>query len=144
MGGSLITPEPGTVVPGTKVVIFVDSANQPTGIWEGEITNFYARYIGSVQGQCSWECKAVITDSRASEKWLNKSPYFVYDVMFPNEALSRLFARIDESKQEINGLKKRLETERNVLYGAMKAMVSSDAMDKFFEALGLKEGGKKI
>ena len=144
MSGTFKTKNTTAPTVGEKVVIFVDNANQPTGIWEGELIS-RGTYIGIlIHGEYSWSCEAKITDSRVEKKWLDQNPHLNYIVMYPDEALIPIFARVDEYRNEINGLKKRMENERNVLYGAMKAMVSNEAMQLFLEALGFKEGGKKM
>ena len=120
MSGTLISN--GTVPKeGGKVVIFVNEVNSPTGIWEGVFIKV-GRYYGAEVGISSLECVAQVIDPRAPKEWQNREPHVNYDVKTYEEAFPDLVKAIEEQKQEVKGLKKRMKIERDVLHGALKAM----------------------
>jgi hypothetical protein len=122
---------------GDKVVIFVDDKNSPTGVWEGVLTKVSAdRGVGSGWAPCS----AKIVDKRARGlpgSLYGFEPIINYDVRSYEEALPLLMESIEEQKREIKGLQKRMKNERDVLYGALKAMVSPEATKKLEELVEL-------
>ncbi|MCX6736328.1 MAG: hypothetical protein NTZ13_04555 [Candidatus Parcubacteria bacterium] len=135
--GTFISKDSNKPEHGTKVVIFVDSANNPTGVWEGVIhgtDDFSCDKHGDIYTR---KCSAKITDPRVHEKWLNQFPSVNYDVLPVDEAVSRVFARMDEQRKEINGLQRKIKGEREVFHGLFKALVSPEAMAKLEELIGL-------
>ncbi len=120
------------------VVIFVNDVNRPTGIWRGVLKET-GDYVGSVitGGLTDSPCRAEIWDDRAPKEWQNREPSVNYTVMSFERAFPELIAAIEEQKREVRGLQKRMKTERDVLYGAMKAMVSPETAQKLEELIGL-------
>lgn len=126
----------------TTVLIVVDSVNTPTGVWEGKIIeasddakNVSPTIERHTPGTRWTHCKAQITDPRAPKAYQGREPHLNYSVYMPNLGMKYLMGQLVEAKAETKGLKHRLEIERSVFHGALKAMVSSDSFAKLEKLL---------
>ncbi|MFZ2804688.1 MAG: hypothetical protein WA001_05740 [Patescibacteria group bacterium] len=143
MDGSLIFDPFDDVRVNSRVFIVVDDTKihgctkSPRGFWMGKLIE-----VGQTTeyAECSdTPCTAIITDpevkkSPTNAKFFNKQPNLPYDAYTPCAAIEFLLRKREEDRREINGLNKRLDIERSVFHGALKAMVSDKGFDKL-EAL---------
>jgi len=127
-----------------KVVIIAKNDNKSADIWEGFIYDIDDEQIGigGVPPNEIFfrECQAFIRDKRVSweaEPITEDRKIKKYEVKTYEEAFPDLIKVIEEQKQEIKGLQKRMKIERDVLYGSLKAMVSPELAERFEEAIKL-------
>lgn len=126
---------------GTRVMITVDGANSPTGIWDGELVEVgdgadkAINPATDLPGTLWTQCKAKITDPRDISGYQGREPHLNYQVYVESVGGYYLRHRLVDAKTEIRGLKNHLEIERGVWHAALKAMVSSEAMTRLEKIL---------
>jgi len=137
MGGTLhyVGQKPAI---GTEVLITVDSVNTPHGIWIGELTELGNDYspVGEYPPTCACAARIIDPKIKATKHAdrFERFPTTNYNVYEPLAAMHLLLQYREEDKAETRGLNKRLEIERGVFHGVLKAMVSDKGFDKL-EAL---------
>ena len=133
---------------GETVFIAVDSANYPTGFWEGKLVS-----VGNDHARGSWEhdsapCVAVITDERVKthqrEGYFERSPSVNYIVLDYELAIAELRERRDADQAEIRGLRKRIEIMTETYNSALRAIATPQGFEQFKDILEafLKRLGK--
>ena len=133
---------------GHVVLIVVDGANTPTGMWEGtlaEIGEIFRKTTESIyhlSGVLWTPCKAIITDRHASAEFVYKEPFASYSVYLMTSGLKYLVTTHLAAKAEIAALKKRLEIERQTLYTALKASSDPQTLNRLDTML--KDFGKNL
>ena len=118
-------------VAGTEVVIIVDGANKPSGIWEGKLIAVGDPNIRPLCRTCDAECRAAIIDAAAPVDFRGFEPKHDYRVYLKTSGTEYLQERLNNAHTEIHGLKRRIETERSVWHAALKAIVSPGALGQF-------------
>jgi len=121
---------------GDAVIIVIDSANWPTGIWGGKLTcvgdgeAIASPHVSLFPGAKWTHCKAIIIDPAASGEWPNAEPRWNYDVYTAETAPHYFRFRIERANEEIRGLKRRIEIEREVFHGLLKSIVNAECLAK--------------
>ena len=138
MNGTFKTKRGRNPSKGDEVVIFVPASGKAAGVWSGVITDVGGILRHHFPDDNICDCSAKITDRRVSGTFLyGFEPSVNYDVRYCDEALPILTEAIEEQKHEIKGLQKRMKIEREVLYGALKAMILPELAERFEEIVGL-------
>ncbi|MFA5831050.1 MAG: hypothetical protein WC878_04455 [Candidatus Paceibacterota bacterium] len=138
MNGTFKTKHGRNPSKGDEVVIFVYEPCKATGVWSGVITDVGGILRSHLPDDNTCDCSAKITDGRVSGTFLyGFEPSTNYEVRYCDEALPILIEAVEEQKREVKGLQKRMKIERDVLYGALKAMVSPELAERFEEAIKL-------
>ena len=133
---------------GHVVLIVVDRANTPTGMWEGTLAEIGENFRNTGEETCHlpsvlWtQCQAIITDHTAPAKFLYKEPFLNYSVYLMTSGLKRLVTTHLATKAEIAALKKRLDIERQTLYAALKASSDPQTLNRLDTML--KDFGKNL
>lgn len=144
---------------GTPVIITVDRANSPTGIWLGELTEI----MGKPEAVCGRDspdyrgawwvlASAKITDPVAKDNekgrtYVDCVPILNYTI-FPapivaHGTIRMLQQRINEANAEIRGLTRRLGIEREVFHGVLRALVDRAEASQLLERLNTLLGSSK-
>ena len=118
-------------IAGAEVVIVVDEANKPSGIWEGKLTTINDPNIHPMCHTCDAECRAAIIDASAPVDYRGLEPKHNYRVYLKTSGTEYLQQRLDKAHTEIRGLKRRIDIERGVFHGTLKAIMSLDTLNKF-------------
>ena len=130
MGGVLYYDENMRPNVGAKVVISVDRANAPTGVWDGELMR--VNTDASLFSTGIWtQCTAKITDPHAPKDYHGCQPHVNYEVYVATAGTQYFRDRLNEANIEIRGLKRRMDIERNTLHAALKAIVNAEAFERF-------------
>jgi len=114
---------------GTKVLVVVEAGNHPIGIWDGELTGVYGddNPVESL-GVRQLGCRAQITDPRAP--WKGEA-YLHYTVYVATNGTDYLRKRLADTNEEVRGLQRRIKIERDSWHAMLKAIVNTDALDRF-------------
>ncbi len=127
------------------VLIVVDDVNQPTGTWLGELVEVTEApnptSFNDTRGKFWAPCWVVITDPRCPDRdsagerspGRNYTAYLLPEAAMPVYRL--LTGRIDAQLGEIRGLKKRIDIERDVFHGVLRALVDRAEASKLIERL---------
>jgi len=140
-------PPVGLTTPGGRkqVLVVVDDVNRPTGTWIGELIEVAGEMAPTgpkdTRGKFWAPCRVVITDPRCQDldangrcvPSVNFTAYLLPEAAMP--AYRLLTGRIEANLGEIRGLKRRLEIERDVFHGALRALVDRVEASKLIERL---------
>lgn len=129
-------------VVGAKLIIIVDSVNKPTGMWDGELITIgindpAALYEHACYLPDAWWtfCNAHITDPQAPREFIGHEPTINYSAFLATSGSQYLRQRLHDANTEIRGLKRRMEIERSVLHGMIKAIFDPNSFSRLEKLL---------
>jgi hypothetical protein len=114
---------------GTVVTIKVNSANHPTGNWLGVIDSYIGPETTLRPGEKWVMCEVMLTDPNLSDEWCGKSPSLNSTAYVETQGTCALRVDLNTAKKEIAALRKRLDLERDMFHGLMRALIGSTGLE---------------
>lgn len=116
---------------GSKVLIVVDSANRPTGVWRGKLIEVGKHNIDTTNLSCA--CRAIILDSAidlSMGQIQGQEPTVNYTVFSGTTVIDEMLRRREENRKEIESLKRRLQITSETYEASLRAVANPPILER--------------